>query len=65
MPEVYIKCTHCGELKLVEKGCDEASGAIILPGICAECFCRVLNTGRRVLLRKDWTQISLKDQLDD
>jgi len=65
MPDTYIRCTHCGKIELVKPRCDETQDAIILPGVCAECFCRILNTGRRVLLRKDWTQVSLKDQLDD
>lgn len=92
MPKVYIKCTHCGEMRLVEDGgkelggdfvvkkdddslvkhCVEASAGfrkvvrtVILMGICEKCCYRILNTGRKVVLRNSWSSVSRKDQLDD
>lgn len=92
MPKVYIKCTHCGEMRLVEDGGKELGGdfvvkkddeflvkhyvgilagpqkmvrIVILMGICENCFYRILNTGRKVVLRNSWSSVSRKDQLDD
>ena len=92
MPKVYIKCTHCGEMRLVEDGGKEFGGdfvvkkddeflvkhcvetsagfrkvvrTVILMGICEKCCYRILNTGRKMVLRNSWSSVSRKDQLDD
>ena len=92
MPKVYIKCTHCGGMRLVEGGGKELGGdfvvkkddeflvkhcvetsagfqkvvrTVILMGICENCCYRILNTGRKVVLRNSWSSVSRKDQLDD
>lgn len=75
MPKVYIKCLHCGGIEAaVSDGggfcggmefCLEKRGARIVPGVCANCQCRKLNTGRSLILKGELTQIALRDQMDD
>lgn len=75
MPKVYIKCLHCGEIEATVLGgggfcgdmelCLEKRGARIVPGVCANCQCRKLNTGRSLILKGELTQIALRDQMDD
>ncbi len=75
MPKVYIKCLHCGEIEATVLGgggfcgekdlCLEKRGARIVLGVCANCQCRKLNTGRSLILKGELTQIALRDQMDD
>ena len=73
MPKVYIKCLHCGGIEATVSGrgggdmelCLEKRGARIVPGVCANCQCRKLNTGRSLILKGELTQIALRDQMDD
>ena len=75
MPKVYIKCLHCGEIEATVSGrggfcgdmelCLEKRETRIVPGVCANCQCRKLNTGRSLILKGELTQIALKDQMDD
>ena len=60
MPKVYIKCLHCGEIEATVSGggccgdmelCLEKRGTKIVPGVCANCQCRKLNTGRSLILK--------------
>lgn len=75
MPKVYIKCLHCGGIEATVSGrggfcgdmelCLEKRGARIVPGVCTNCQCRKLNTGRILILKGELTQIALRDQMDD
>lgn len=75
MPKVYIKCLHCGEIETTVPGgggfCDDKELCLekretrIVPGVCANCQCRKLNTGRSLILKGELTQIALRDQMDD
>ena len=65
MPKVYIKCLHCGGICGDMELCLEKRGARIVPGVCANCQCRKLNTGRSLILKGELTQIALRDQMDD
>ena len=75
MPKVYIKCLHCGGIEATVSGgggfcgdmelCLEKRGTRIVPGVCANCQCRKLNTGRSLILKGELTQIALRDQMDD
>ena len=75
VPKVYIKCLHCGEIEatvLCGGGfcgnmelCLEKRETRIVPGVCANCQCRKLNTGRSLILKGELTQIALRDQMDD
>ena len=75
MPKVYIKCLHCGGIEATVSGgggfCGDMElwlvmrGARIVPGVCANCQCRKLNTGRSLILKGELTQIALRDQMDD
>ena len=75
MPKVCIKCLHCGGIEATVSGgggfcgdmelCLEKRGARIVSGVCANCQCRKLNTGRSLILKGELTQIALRDQMDD
>lgn len=75
MPKVYIKCLHCGEIEATVLGggglcgdmelCLEKRETRIVLGVCANCQCRKLNTGRSLILKGELTQIALRDQIDD
>ena len=75
MPKVYIKCLHCGGLEAIVSGrggfcggmelCLEKRETRIVPGVCTNCQCRKLNTGRSLILKGELTQIALRDQMDD
>ena len=75
MPKVYIKCLHCGEIEATVLGgggfcgdmelCLEKRETRIVPGVCTNCQCKKLNTGRSLILKGELTQIALRDQMDD
>ena len=75
MQRIYINCLHCGEIEATVSGgggfceneelCLEKRETRIVPGICTNCQCRKLNTGRSLILKGELTQIALRDQMDD
>ena len=75
MPKIYIKCLHCGGIETTVLGesvfdvdkklCLEKREIRIIPGVCTNCQCKKLNTGRSLILKGELTQIALRDQMDD
>ena len=77
MFQKYIRCLHCGELRLADECClvrnregdredrDSEGMAIIVFGVCEVCQSKTLNTGRKNFMKNGWSQISLKNRLDD
>ena len=77
MSKKYIRCLHCGELKLVDNCClvrnqegvregrDGEGVAVVGFGVCEVCQSKSLNTGRKNFMKNDWSQIFLKNRLDD
>lgn len=72
----YVRCLHCGELRSVENCLEgekygelergtERECRVIVFGFCDACLYKILNTGRKNFIKNEWSQVVLKNQLDN